>query len=130
MSLLTQKTIREKFSISGTGIHTGLKVNMNVLPAPANTGIIFKRIDLKDNNIVIPNYRNVVDATLCTTIANENGVKVSTIEHLMGAFYGLGIDNAIVELDSQEVPIVDGSAKKFVDLILDAGFKNLDEPIK
>ncbi len=130
MSLLTQKTIREKFSISGTGIHTGLKVNMNVLPAPANTGIIFKRIDLKDNNIVIPNYRNVVDATLCTTISNEYNVKVSTIEHLMGALYGLGIDNVIVELDSQEVPIVDGSAKKFVDLILKSGFKNYEEPIK
>ena len=130
MSLLTQKTIREKFSISGTGIHTGLKVNMNVLPAPANTGIIFKRIDLKDNNIVIPNYRNVVDATLCTTISNEYNVKVSTIEHLMGALYGLGIDNVIVELDTQEVPIVDGSAKKFVDLILKSGFKNYEEPIK
>tara|TARA_B100001248_G_scaffold196491_1_gene151113 strand:- start:741 stop:1661 length:921 start_codon:yes stop_codon:yes gene_type:complete len=130
VSLLTQKTIREKFSISGTGIHTGLKVNMNVLPAPANTGIIFKRIDLKDNNIVIPNYRNVVDATLCTTISNEYNVKVSTIEHLMGALYGLGIDNVIVELDSQEVPIVDGSAKKFVDLILKSGFKNYEEPIK
>ena len=131
MSLLTQKkTINKKFSISGIGVHTGEKVNMSVFPAPANSGIIFKRIDLSSNNIVIPNFNNVVDATLCTTIANENGVKVSTIEHLMGAFYGLGIDNAIVELDSQEVPIVDGSAEKFVDLILDAGFKNIDEPIK
>ena len=130
MSLLTQKTINKKFSISGIGIHTGAKVNMSVSPAPANTGIIFKRIDLSNDNIVIPNFDNVVDATLCTTIANENGVKVSTIEHLMGAFYGLGIDNAIVELDSQEVPIVDGSAKKFVELILDVGFKNFEEPIK
>ena len=130
MSLLTQKTINKKFSISGIGVHTGVKVNMSVSPAPANTGIIFKRIDLSNNNIVIPNFNNVVDATLCTTIANENGVKVSTIEHLMGAFYGLGIDNAIVELDSQEVPIVDGSAKKFVELIVDSGFKNFEEPIK
>jgi len=130
VTLLTQKTINKKFSISGIGVHTGAKVNMSVFPAPANTGIIFKRIDLFNNNIVIPNFNNVVDATLCTTIANENGVKVSTIEHLMGAFYGLGIDNAIVELDSQEVPIVDGSAKKFVDLILDAGLKNFDDPIK
>ena len=130
MSLLTQKTIGEKFSISGIGVHTGLKVNMNVLPAPANNGITFKRTDVKHNNTVIPNYRNVVDATLCTTISNEHNVKVSTIEHLMGAFYGLGIDNVIVELDSQEVPIVDGSAKKFVDLILKSGFKNYEEPIK
>ncbi len=130
MSLLTQKTINKKFSISGIGVHTGVKVNMSVFPAPANSGIIFKRIDLSENNIVIPNFNNVVDATLCTTISNEYGVKASTIEHLMGAFYGLGIDNAIVELDSQEVPILDGSAKKFVDLILDAGFKNHEEPIK
>ena len=130
MSLLTQKTINKKFSISGVGVHTGLNVNMNVIPAPANSGIIFKRIDLRENNTVIPNYNNVVDATLCTTIANEYGVKASTIEHLMGAFYGLGVDNAIVELDSQEVPIIDGSAKKFVELLLDVGFKNYEEPIK
>ncbi len=130
MSLLTQKTISKKISLSGIGIHTGLKVNMNILPAPANTGIIFKRVDFKENNVVIPNYRNVVDATLCTTISNEHGVKVSTIEHLMGAFYGLGVDNAVVELDAKEVPIVDGSAKKFVELILKSGFKNYEEPIK
>tara|TARA_B100000575_G_scaffold201412_1_gene163190 strand:+ start:1921 stop:2841 length:921 start_codon:yes stop_codon:yes gene_type:complete len=130
VSLLTQKTISKKISLSGIGIHTGLKVNMNILPAPANTGIIFKRVDFKENNVVIPNYRNVVDATLCTTISNEHGVKVSTIEHLMGAFYGLGVDNAVVELDAKEVPIVDGSAKKFVELILKSGFKNYEEPIK
>ena len=130
MSLLTQKTINKKISISGIGVHTGLKVNMNLIPAPVNTGIVFKRIDLKNNNIVIPNYRNVVDATLCTTISNDNGVKVSTIEHLMGAFYGLGIDNVIVELDSQEVPILDGSAKKFVELLIDTGFRYFEEPIK
>ena len=130
MSLLTQKTINKKISLCGIGIHTGLKVNMNILPAPANTGIIFKRIDLKENNIVIPNYRNVVDATLCTTISNEHNVKVSTIEHLMGAFYGLGVDNAVVEIDAQEVPIADGSAKKFVELILKSGFRNYEEPIK
>ena len=130
MSLLTQKTLSEKFSVSGIGIHTGARVNMNVLPASANTGIVFKRIDYKNNNLIIPNYNNVTDATLCTTLSNQYGAKVSTIEHLMGAFYGLGIDNAIVELDSQEVPIIDGSAKKFVELILKAGFRNYDDPIK
>ena len=130
MSLLTQKTLSKKFSVSGIGVHTGAVVNMNVLPASANSGIIFKRIDLKNNNLVIPSYDNVMDATLCTTVSNEHNVKVSTIEHLMGAFYGMGIDNAIVELDSQEVPIIDGSAKKFVELILEAGFKNYDDPIK
>ena len=130
MSLLTQKTLSKKFSVSGIGVHTGVRVNMEVLPAPANTGIIFKRIDLKNNNLVIPSYDNVMDATLCTTVSNPHNVKVSTIEHLMGAFYGMGIDNAIVELDSQEVPIIDGSAKKFVELILKAGFRNYDDPIK
>jgi len=130
MSILTQKTISKKISMEGIGIHTGLKVNLDVLPAYPNTGIIFKRVDIKKNNTVIPTYNNVVDATLCTTISNDFGVKVSTIEHLMGAFYGLGIDNAIVELNSQEVPIMDGSAKKFVELILKAGIQNSEMPIK
>ena len=130
MSILTQKTVSKKISIDGIGIHTGLKAHLNILPAHPNTGIIFKRIDIKKNNIIIPTYNNVVDATLCTTISNDYGVKVSTIEHLMGAFYGLGIDNAIVELNSQEVPIMDGSAKKFVELILQAGIQSSEMPIK
>jgi len=130
MSILTQKTVSKKISLVGIGIHTGLKVQLNILPAHPNTGIIFKRIDIKKNNIIIPTYNNVVDATLCTTISNDHGVKVSTIEHLLGAFYGLGIDNAIVELNSQEVPIIDGSAKKFVELILQAGTKTSETPIK
>ena len=130
MSILTQKTILKRISLAGIGIHTGLKVQLNILPAQPNTGIIFKRIDIKKNNIIIPTYNNVVDATLCTTIANDNGIRVSTIEHLMGAFYGLGIDNAIIELNSQEVPIMDGSAKKFVELILEAGIQTSEAPIK
>ena len=130
MSILTQKTVSKEISIDGIGIHTGLKAYLNILPAHPNTGIIFKRIDIKKNNIVIPTYNNVVDATLCTTISNDYGVKVSTVEHLMGAFYGLGIDNAIVELNSQEVPIMDGSAKKFVELILQAGIQSSEMPIK
>ncbi len=130
MSILTQKTISKKISIDGVGIHTGIKVRVDILPAHPNTGIVFKRIDLKNNNLILPIYNNVVDATLCTTISNEYGVRVSTIEHLMGAFYGLGIDNAIVELNSQEVPILDGSAKHFVELILEAGIQNSEVPIK
>ena len=110
MSILTQKTVK-KISFEGTGVHTGEKVNLNILPAAPNTGIVFKRIDLK-NNIIYPLYNNVSDTTLCTTVSNEYGVKVSTIEHLMGALYGVGIDNAILEQD-QEVPILDGSAKIF-----------------
>jgi UDP-3-O-[3-hydroxymyristoyl] N-acetylglucosamine deacetylase len=130
MSILTQKTVSKKISTDGIGIHTGLKANLDILPAHPNTGIIFKRVDITKNNTIIPNYNNVVDTTLCTTISNDYGVKVSTIEHLMGAFYGLGIDNAIVELNSQEVPIMDGSAKQFVELIVQAGIQTSELPIK
>ncbi len=130
MSLLSQKTLAKKISISGIGVHTGSKVDLHILPSKPNSGIVFKRIDLDKNNIVIPSFNNVCDATLCTTISNEYGIKVSTIEHLMAAFYGLGIDNAVVELNSQEVPILDGSAKEFVKLIREVGFKESDTPIK
>ena len=130
MSVLSQSTIAKKVSFSGVGIHTGNKVKMNVLPSTPNTGIVFKRTDLKQNNIVIPNFENVSEATLCTTVSNQFGVKVSTIEHLMAAFLGLGIDNVVVELDSQEVPILDGSARDFVKNLKDTGLKNSDVPIK
>ena len=103
---------------------------MNILPASPNTGIVFKRVDIKKNNIVYPLYNNVTDTTLCTTISNTHGVQISTIEHLMGAFYGIGIDNAIIELDSKEVPIMDGSAKLFLEGINNAGVKFSDQPIK
>ncbi len=130
MSILTQSTIANKISFSGIGIHTGKKVNLNILPSSPNSGIIFKRIDIKNNNIVIPNFANVSEATLCTTISNQYGVEVSTIEHLMAALLGLGIDNAIVEIDSKEVPILDGSAKNFVKIIKETGLKKSDVPIK
>ena len=130
MSILTQKTLSKKISLSGIGIHTGTKVNINILPANPNSGIIFKRIDLHKNNLVFANYSNVVDTTLCTTISNEYGTKVSTIEHLMGAFYGIGIDNALIEIDSQEVPILDGSAKIFINTINKIGLRFSDQPIK
>ena len=111
MSILNQKTINKKIVLSGVGLHTGKLVELNLLPAAPNTGIIFKRIDLKNNNIIIPTFDNVIDTTLCTTLSNESGAKVSTVEHLMGALYGLGIDNLLVEVNSQELPILDGSAK-------------------
>jgi len=130
VSILTQKTISKKISFSGVGIHSGKSVNMNILPASPNTGIVFKRVDIKKNNIVYPLYNNVTDTTLCTTISNTHGVQISTIEHLMGAFYGIGIDNAIIELDSKEVPIMDGSAKLFLEGINNAGVKFSDQPIK
>ena len=130
MSILNQKTISKKISIGGVGLHTGNLVEINLLPAQPNTGILFKRIDLNNNNIVIPTFENVIDTTLCTTLSNEHGTKVSTVEHLMGALYGLGIDNLIVELNSQELPILDGSAKIFAEKILSAGIKSSSTPIK
>jgi UDP-3-O-[3-hydroxymyristoyl] N-acetylglucosamine deacetylase len=130
MSVLNQKTINKDVTFKGVGLHSGLDVTMTIKPAEPNSGIIFKRIDLKENNIIIPNIFNVSSAIFCTTITNENGVSVSTIEHLMGAFYGLGIDNALIEIDNQEVPILDGSAKLFVEAISQIGLKNSNAPIK
>jgi UDP-3-O-[3-hydroxymyristoyl] N-acetylglucosamine deacetylase len=130
MSVLNQKTINRDITFKGIGLHSGISVKMTVKPAAPNSGIVFKRIDLKENNIIIPNIFNVSSAVFCTTISNEFGTTVSTIEHLMGAFYGLGIDNALVEIDNQEVPILDGSAKLFIEAIYKVGIKNSDAAIK
>ena len=130
MSILNQKTIQSKITFNGIGLHTGKNVQLNLLPASPNTGIIFKRIDLKTNNLVYPNFMNVSNTSLNTTITNEFGVKISTIEHLMGALFGLGIDNAIIELNNEEVPILDGSAKEFIEKIIPGGFKISEAPIK
>ena len=130
MSALNQKTINRDLTFKGIALHSGVTVTMTVKPAVPNSGIIFKRIDLKENNIVVPNIFNVSSAIFCTTISNESGASISTIEHLMGALYGLGIDNALIEIDNQEVPILDGSAKLFVEAIYKIGIKNSDAPIK
>ena len=130
MSVLNQKTINKDLTFRGIGLHTGLAVTMTIKPAEPNSGIIFKRIDLKGNNTIIPNIFNVSSAVFCTTISNESGASVSTIEHLMGALYGLSIDNVLVEIDSQEVPILDGSAKLFIEAISKIGIKDSDAPIK
>ena len=130
MSYLNQKTIKGVVNFSGVGLHSGKIVNLCLRPAEPNSGIIFKRTDLKQNNIVYPNFNNVTNTSLNTTISNEFGVKVSTIEHLMGALFGLGIDNAIVEIDNEEVPILDGSAKIFVKKIIEVGIKSSQTPIK
>ena len=130
MSVLNQKTINHTLSIKGIGLHTGKLVNMKINPAEPNTGIIFKRTDLKNNNYIIPNVFNVSNTSFCTTITNEFGAKVSTVEHLMGALFGMGVDNALIEIDSEEVPILDGSAKEFVDKINLTGIKSSDVPIK
>ncbi len=130
MSYLTQKTIKNKVSFSGVALHSGLNVNVTLKPAKENFGIVFKRIDLHSNNIVYPNFMNVTNTSLNTTIENEFGTKVSTIEHLMGALFGLGIDNALIEIDNVEVPILDGSAKIFIEKIISAGIDVSDSPIK
>ena len=109
-----QKTLSEEINLSGIGLHTGKKTNLRLLPANENTGIIFKRIDLTNNNLIKANYKNVTSAKLCTTLENSFGVKVSTVEHLLAAFYISGVDNALVEIDNEEVPIMDGSAKDFL----------------
>ena len=123
MSVLNQKTINRNITFKGVGLHSGANVTMTVKPAKPNSGILFKRVDLKENNIVVPNIFNVSSAVFCTTISNEADVSVSTVEHLMGALYGLGIDNILIEIDNQEVPILDGSAKIFIEEISKAGIK-------
>ena len=130
MKLLTQKTVKNPVNFSGVGLHSGKISNISLKPTEPNSGIIFKRIDLKVNNIVLPNFSNVNNTVLNTTISNEYGVKVSTIEHLMGALFGLGVDNVLIEIDSEEVPILDGSAKEFIDKIMLSGLKKSEAPIK
>ena len=130
MSYLTQKTIKTPVSFSGVALHNGLNVNVTIKSAKPNEGIVFKRVDLKNNNLIYPNFLNVTNTSLNTTIENEHGVKVSTIEHLMGALFGLGIDNALIEIDNEEVPILDGSAKNFIEKIISSGFEISEEPIK
>jgi UDP-3-O-[3-hydroxymyristoyl] N-acetylglucosamine deacetylase len=130
MSYLTQKTIKNNVSFRGVALHTGIDVSVCIKPAAPNFGIVFKRVDLKINNLVYPNYMNVTNTSLNTTIENEFGVKVSTIEHLMGALFGLGIDNALIEIDNEEVPILDGSAKNFIEKIINSGLAVSEAPIK
>ena len=130
MSLLTQKTIKGPIKFQGVGLHNGKTVNLCLKKSQPDTGIVFKRVDLDKNNLVYPNFNNVSNTSLNTTISNNYGVKVSTIEHLMGALYGLGIDNVLIEIDNEEVPILDGSAKEFIEKILLCGFEASDKPIK
>ena len=130
MSYLNQKTIKNSLSFSGIGLHSGQNVNITIRPSSPDTGIIFKRVDLETNNLVYPNFMNVTNTSLNTTIENEYGVKISTIEHLMGALFGLGIDNALIEIDNEEVPILDGSAKNFIEKIIPTGLEVSEAPIK
>ena len=130
MSLLNQKTIKSAIEFNGVGLHSGKKVQIKLLPAEPNTGVVFKRTDVKKNNFIVPDIFNVSSAILCTKISNDFGVSISTIEHLMAALFGLGIDNVLVEIDNEEVPILDGSAKNFVEEIKKTGVKESNIPIK
>ena len=112
-----QKTLSQKVVFKGIGLHSGRASTINVMPAQEGEGIVFKRIDLNENNIIKANFKNVCSARLCTTLENNFGVKVSTVEHLLAAFYIIGIDNALVEIDNEEVPIMDGSSKEFLNIL-------------
>ena len=128
--MLSQKTLNKSLEIKGIGLHSGKKVTLKILPAEPNTGIQFKRTDLQSDNIVIPSVFNVSSANLCTTISNDAGVKISTIEHLMAALFTLGVDNSIIEINNLEVPILDGSSKIFINEIKKVGLKDQNVPIK
>jgi UDP-3-O-[3-hydroxymyristoyl] N-acetylglucosamine deacetylase len=130
VSYLNQKTIKNDVSFNGVALHSGVNVNICIKPAVPNFGIVFKRVDHSKNNLVYPNFMHVTNTSLNTTIENEFGIKVSTIEHLMGALFGLGIDNALIEIDNEEVPILDGSAKDFIAKIMSIGVTVSDAPIK
>ena len=126
----TQKTVKNIIKFSGIGLHSGEEVNLSIKPAVPNTGIIFKRVDLSQNNLIYPSFEKVSNTSLNTTISNEHGVQVSTIEHLMGALFCSGVDNALIEIDNVEVPILDGSAKNFVEKIFLTGLEVSSTPIK
>ncbi|MDA1197937.1 MAG: UDP-3-O-acyl-N-acetylglucosamine deacetylase [Proteobacteria bacterium] len=120
---LFQKTISEPVEFKGIGLHSGLKSLIKILPAKENFGIIFKRTDLKEKNIIKASFENVSSAKLCTTIQNDSNVSLSTVEHLLAALYIVGIDNALIEINNSEVPIFDGSSKDFVETIFRFGVK-------
>ena len=122
-----QTTLINPVSFGGIALHSGKISNIKILPAPINHGIVFKRTDIKLNNYVKADYLNVTSAKLCTTLENNFGVKVSTVEHLLAALYIAEIDNALIEINSEEVPIMDGSAKIFLDILKKSETKSLSE---
>ena len=125
MQKIYQQTIKKPIFFKGIGLHSGKISNVRLIPSEANQGIIFKRTDVKENNIIKANFKNVTTTNLSTTLENSFGYKVSTVEHLLAAFYIVGIDNAIVEIDNEEIPIMDGSSKDFVEMLKKSGEKKL-----
>jgi UDP-3-O-[3-hydroxymyristoyl] N-acetylglucosamine deacetylase len=130
MLKIYQQTLNKPISFEGVGLHSGKECKIKILPGKADSGIVFKRVDLKENNLVHANYKNVSSAKLCTTLKNENGVKISTVEHLLAALYISEIDNAIIEINSEEIPIMDGSAKDFLSKLNKVEIKELTKKRK
>jgi len=115
-----QRTVQKEIGCASIGLHTGRKVNMKIKPAGVDEGIVFVRRDLSNNNVIKADFSSVFDTHLATTIGT-NGTRVSTVEHLLSAFSGMGLDNAVVEVDAPEVPIMDGSALPFVNMLKNVG---------
>ncbi len=125
MQEIYQKTLSKTVRFEGVGLHSGQISKININPLGEDQGIIFKRTDLRNNNIIKANYTNVSSTKLCTTLKNKYGVNVSTVEHLLAALYIVGIDNALIEINSDEVPIMDGSAKDFLNVLKKVKKKSL-----
>ncbi len=128
--MLKQRTIKTVITETGIGLHKGRKVTMTMRPAPADTGLVFRRVDITPHVDIKANAKDVGDTTLCTCVTNSEGFSIHTVEHLASALSGLGIDNIIVEVDSHELPILDGSASPFIFLLQSAGVTELDKPKK
>ena len=129
-SVSLQKTLKRKIHFSGVGVHNGRAVSMCIEPAEVDTGIVFHRTDLDNNNVIKAIIDNVTDSRLCTKIKNTSGIFVSTIEHLMAALSALGIDNAVVKINSSELPALDGSSHEYVKKIIGSGIKTQNKKKK
>ena len=125
-----QQTITKPLSFCGIGLHSGQKSKMTIYPGKEDQGIVFKRVDLKKDNVILANYKSVSSAKLCTTLENKFGTKVSTVEHLLAALYVSEIDNVVIEINNEEVPIMDGSARNFLEILKKTKLKTLNKKRK
>ncbi len=124
------KTVQKPLNFSGVGLHSGINSKVNILPGNEDSGIVFKRTDLSNNNLIEANFKNVSSTTLSTTLQNKHGVRVSTVEHLLAALYIAGIGSAIIEVDGEEIPIMDGSAKNFLEVFRKTELKQLNKKVE
>ena len=131
MEIELQTTLKQEIKCDGIGLHSGVEVSLKIKPSAAQYGIWFRRTDINTkDNMIAAHYLNVSESELCTTLSNESGATISTVEHLMAAFAGCGIQNALVEVDGPEIPIMDGSSDWFVRKIISVGTKQLIEPLR